>query len=120
MKIKILILASLLASQYSWAGCTSRIATAVEGEEVVSTNTVVVCSDGEQPKLRTSVKIGERVFENELPKLKNQKNEYFNYHRTKCRLFREKYMLNDKFQLSYGVICHLDEQSEFWQVVDKW
>lgn len=120
MKIKLLILAGLVVSQTAWAGCSSRIATAVEGNEVVSTNTVVVCSDGEQPKIRPNVKIGDRVFENELPKLSNQKNEYFNYHRTKCRLFREKYMLNEKFQLAYGVICHLDERSEFWQVVDKW
>jgi hypothetical protein len=120
MKTKILILVSLFASQIAWAGCTSRIATAVEGDEVVSTNTVVVCSDGEQPKLRPNVKIGDRVFENELPKLSNQKNEYFTYYRSQCRLFREKYMLNEKFQLAYGVICHLDERSEFWQVVDKW
>jgi hypothetical protein len=120
MKTKILILVSLFASQIAWAGCTSRIATAVEGDEVVSTNTVVICSDGEQPKLRPNVKIGDRVFENELPKLSNQKNEYFTYYRSRCRLFREKYMLNEKFQLAYGVICQLDERSEFWQVVDKW
>jgi len=121
MKNKILLLSLLFASQIAWAGCTSRMSTATEGDTVVSTNTVVVCSDGQaEIPIKKSVHIGDQVFENELEKVTDVKPAYFTYKYSKCRLFRERVMIRNRLEVLHGVICKIDKDSEFWQVVDKW
>jgi hypothetical protein len=115
----LLILA--LASSNVWAGCASKTATSVEGDVVVSTNTVIVCANGQADiPVKRIVQIGDEVFENELLKVSKQSRVYFEYKNMRCRMFEERYVLNEKLRISNGVICHLDENSEFWQVVDKW
>ena len=110
-----------VVSSSAWAGCASKTATSVEGDVVVSTNTVVVCANGQADlPVKRVVKIGDEVFENELLKVPKQSQVYFEHRNMRCRMFEERYILNDKLRVSNGVICHLDENSEFWQVIDKW
>ena len=120
VKNNFLILALFISSNV-WAGCASKTATAVEGDVVVSTNTVVVCTNGQADiPIKKIVKIGDEVFENELLKVPNQKTVYFEHKNMRCRMFEERYVIKEKLRISNGIICHMDERSEFWQVVDKW
>jgi hypothetical protein len=120
VKNSLLILALVASSNVLATECVSKVATSVEGDVVVSTNTIVVCATGsaQLPKPKKIVKIGDQVFENELLKLGD--TNFFKHKGMECRMFRELYMLDTKLREAQGVICHIEEQSEFWQVVDKW
>lgn len=100
--------------------CQSRVSVTVEGESEVSANTLTVCGQRslleEQPKL----KIGENVFETDVQQVPEIKPTYFKHRHSKCRLFRERYMLNNVLQVNHGVICQTDPNMDTWSVVDKW
>lgn len=100
--------------------CQSRVSVTVEGEAQVSSNTLTVCGQRslleEQPKL----KIGENVFETDVQKVPEINLTYFKHRHSKCRLFRERYMLNNVLQVNHGVICQTDPNMDTWSVVDKW
>ena len=108
------------------AECASRLSTVVENEAVVSTHTVVVCVDGAKVKLNQKYKVGDSILENEVPRIpkeeldKQKVPEFFKHKGSKCRLFRERYMLEAKMTSSYGVLCQLDPNNELWNIVDKW
>ena len=116
----------VLISTYAHAECASRVSTVTEGDTVVSTHSVVICQDGHSIKLNPRYKVGDSVLENELPKIPQEELDrqkapaYFKHQGSKCRLFRERYMLQAKVTSSYGVLCQLDPNSDFWQIVDKW
>jgi len=100
--------------------CQSRVSVTVENENEVSANTLTVCGQRslleEQPKLA----IGENVFETDVQKVSEIKPTYFKHRHSKCRLFRERYMLNNVLQVNHGVICQTDPNMDTWSVVDKW
>jgi len=86
----------------------------------VTGESVTVCGDQETPTLKINyrpVKIGDLVLENELPRVPDYPN-VFEWNKTQCRLFRERYTLRGKFRVTQGAICKTDQQE--WTVVDKW
>ena len=121
-----LALALILATGSAYAGCASRVSTNVEGDQVVSTNTVVVCQDGSKPVIKPRPQVGDSILENEVPRIPQEELDaqkaplWFKHKGSKCRLFRERYMLNAKLVSAYGTLCQLDPNSDYWQVVDKW
>lgn len=80
------------------------------------TEVVTTCKEGgglsDKP-----VKIGEVVMETELLQPERQTG-YFKYNNSKCRLFKERYVQNNKMRVNHGVICQINEND--WVVVDKW
>lgn len=117
MKKYLLILT--LVSGTAWAGCQSRVSTAVKGDEVVSTNTLTVCGDG-PIILEKKVKIGQTILETEVEDVPELNFTYFKHRHSKCRMFRERYMFNNVLQINHGVICQTGEKLDMWTVVDKW
>lgn len=117
MKKYFLILA--LASGTAWAGCQSRVSTAVKGDEIVSTNTLTVCGDG-LAALEKKVKIGQVILETEVEDVPELNFTYFKHRHSKCRIFRERYVFNNVLQINHGVICQKDTKLDMWTVVDKW
>jgi len=119
--MKYLLLIGLLISNVAAAECVSKMATTTQNDEVISTSTVVVCADGKvPPKIEKRIQIGDTVLEEELPKVPEIKPAYFQYNHSKCRLFREKYVYQNKLRVNHGVVCQTDEKENVWQVVDKW
>lgn len=101
--------------------CQSRISVTVDkDEEEVSANTLTVCGRANPLEEQPKVKIGETVFEMDLPKVTEIQPVYFKHRHSTCRLFRERYMLNNVLEVNHGVICQTDPQLDNWQVLDKW
>jgi hypothetical protein len=117
MKKYLLILA--LVSGTAWAGCQSRVSTAIKGDEVISTNTLTVCGDG-LAALEKKVRIGQVILETEVEEIPTLNFIYFKHRQLKCRLFRERYMFKNVLQVNHGVICQSSEKLDMWTVVDKW
>ena len=87
----------------------------------VSAKTEMVCSDLPDIKVHP-VKIGDIIWESETDVHSHpQERGYFDYKRTRCRMFVER---NAQFQNLYtyqGIICKLNTtQYSKWQVVDKY
>jgi hypothetical protein len=86
----------------------------------VTGESITVCSDAQVPKLKLDyqpVKIGDQVLETELSQIPEYP-QLFNWNKTQCRMFRERYTLNRKLRVAQGVMCKTDKQE--WVVVDKW
>jgi hypothetical protein len=87
----------------------------------VSANTDMVCND--LPDIQVHpVKIGDVIWESETDVHSHpQERGYFDYKRTRCRMFVER---NAQFQNLYtyqGIICRLNTtQYSKWQVIDKY
>jgi hypothetical protein len=77
---------------------------------------VTTCKEGGE-LFDKPVKVGEVVMENELLRTERQTG-YFKYNNSKCRLFKERYVQNNKLRVNHGVICQINEND--WIVVDKW
>jgi len=122
----LIVFGSCLLSTQTLAECASRVSTYTEGDKIVSTNSVVICLDGAKLKLKPRPQVGDSVLENELPRIPQEELDkqkaplFFTHKGSKCRLFRERYMHNAKLTSAYGVLCQLDPNSDFWQVIDKW
>ncbi len=80
------------------------------------TEVVTTCKEGENLVDRP-VRIGEVVMENELLRVERQTG-YFKHKNSTCRLFKERYVQNNKLRVNHGVICQINEND--WTVVDKW
>ena len=100
--------------------CQSRISVTVDGENEVSSNTLTVCGQRNPLEEQPKVKIGETVFETDLETVPEIKPTYFKHRHSKCRLFRERYMLYNVLQVNHGVTCQTDPNLDSWSVVDKW
>jgi hypothetical protein len=100
--------------------CQSRMSIALEGEETVSSNALTVCGKTNPLEEEPKVKIGETVFETDLHQVPEIQPIYFKHRHSKCRLFRERYMLNNVLQVNHGVVCQTDPNMDTWSVVDKW
>lgn len=87
----------------------------------VSADTQMVCSD--QPEIRVRpVRIGETIWESETDfHAHPDENSYFNYKRTKCRMFVERGAKDRNLQTHQGIICKVDTlQDSKWRVIDKY
>lgn len=100
--------------------CQSRMSVTLEGEETVSSNTLTVCGKTNPLEEQPKVKIGETVFETDLTQVPEIQPVYFKHRHSTCRLFRERYMLNNVLEVNHGVVCQTDPNMDIWQVLDKW
>jgi hypothetical protein len=100
--------------------CQSRMSITLDGEETVSSNALTVCGKTNPLEEQPKVQIGETVFETDLPQVPEIKPVYFKHRHSNCRLFRERYMLNNVLEVNHGVICQTDPNMDTWSVVDKW
>ena len=100
--------------------CQSRISVAVNGETEVSANTLTVCGQRSLLEEQPKVKIGETVFETDLLPVPEIQPKYFKHRHSTCRLFRERYMLNNILEVNHGVVCQTDPNMDNWSIVDKW
>lgn len=100
--------------------CQSRMSVTIDGEETVSSNTLTVCGKTNPLEEQPKVKIGETIFEMDLPQVPEIQPVYFKHRHSKCRLFRERYMLNNVLEVNHGVVCQTDPNMDTWSVVDKW
>ena len=100
--------------------CQSRMSITLEGEETVSSNALTVCGKANPLEEEPKVKIGEIVFETDLQQVSEIQPIYFKHRHSKCRLFRERYMLNNVLEVNHGVVCQTDPNMDTWSVVDKW
>jgi hypothetical protein len=101
--------------------CQSRMSVTLDkDDETVSANTLTVCGKTNPLEEEPKVKIGETVFETDLPKVNEIQPVYFKHRHSTCRLFRERYMMNNVLEVNHGVVCQTDPNMDTWSVVDKW
>jgi hypothetical protein len=101
--------------------CQSRMSVTLDkDDETVSSNALTVCGKTNPLEQEPKVQIGETVFETDLPKVNEIQPVYFKHRHSTCRLFRERYMLNNVLEVNHGVICQTDPNMDTWSVVDKW
>lgn len=101
--------------------CQSRMSVTLDkDEEQVSANTLTVCGQRNPLEEQPKVRIGETVFETDLETVPEIKPIYFKHRHSKCRLFRERYMMYNVLQVNHGVTCQTDPTLDSWSVVDKW
>lgn len=101
--------------------CQSRMSITLDkDEETVSSNALTVCGRANPLEEQPKVRIGESVFETDLQPVTEIQPVYFKHRHSTCRLFRERYMLNNVLEVNHGVICQTDPNMDNWQVLDKW
>lgn len=100
--------------------CQSRVSVTVDGDAEVSANTLTVCGQRSLLEEQPKVKIGETIFETDLQPVSEIQPKYFKHRHSTCRLFRERYMLNNVLEVNHGVVCQTDPNMDTWQVLDKW
>ena len=87
----------------------------------VSSDTQMVCSD--QPEIRVRrVRIGETIWESETDfHAHPNETSYFDYKRTRCRMFVERGARGNNLQTHQGIICKVDTLPDSkWRVIDKY
>ena len=87
----------------------------------VSAETLMVCSD--QPDIRVRVvRIGDTIWESETDfHAHPDETSYFNYKRTKCRMFVERGARDRNLYTHQGIICKMDTLPDSkWRVIDKY
>jgi hypothetical protein len=101
-------------------GCSTRISISENEGNIVSSNILTVCGGDAVPKLPEVVQIGNNILETEVAEVPEIKPSYFKHRHSTCRLFRERYMLNNILEVNHGVICQTDPNMDTWSVIDKW
>jgi hypothetical protein len=81
----------------------------------------MVCSDLTDIRVRP-VRIGETIWESETDMHYHpQERKYFQYKRTKCRMFQERNPKDRNLITYQGIICQADStQNPKWRVIDKY
>lgn len=82
------------------------------------TEMINVCKDGINPEFKP-IKIGQLILENEVATVSGIE-QYFKHGKSKCRMFKEQYPVNNQIVINHGVICQTGNHKEDWLVVDKW
>jgi len=101
--------------------CQSRMSVTLDkDDETVSSNALTVCGRNNPLEEEPKVQIGETVFETDLQQVPEIKPVYFKHRHSTCRLFRERYMMNNVLQVNHGVVCQTNPNMDTWSVVDKW
>lgn len=101
--------------------CQSRMSVTLDKEdETVSSTALTVCGRNNPLEEEPKVQIGETVFETDLQQVPEINPVYFKHRHSTCRLFRERYMLNNVLQVNHGVVCQTNPNMDTWSVVDKW
>ena len=86
----------------------------------IRSETQMVCSD--RPEIRVHpVRVGDSILESEVDfHVKKSERGYFNYEKSRCRLFSERAAKSRDVLMYEGVICKEGDGPSKWRVVDKY
>ena len=114
--MKNLLILLFFVSQIAVAGDCKVTTVTIEKNGKVEAETRTVCKEGTAPDPK--IKIGDIVLESEVGVSKI--DNYFTYHRQRCRIFEDQGIFQKQVRDYYGVICQMEKDSSNWIVVDKW